>query len=279
MGFKKSISSTIAVIAMFFSSMCFAQISLTEGGASGSWYNLARDGEGIFVEIVKTGGVPRISVAWFTYDQQGFQMWLSGAGELTSNQTTVTLSVQVTNGPKFGSAYNPLDLIRQDWGTITLAFNTCGSGVLSYASSVEGFGTGGIDLSRLTNLEQVRCTEPPPPVGAGIAPGKWQGPQVCFFVAPDGRTLTSEGSTCEGGNAFVANIDSMLEDGGACVAEVECRGVIAIVDGSFSCTGDSDENQIAVGSFWNPTNAAGTAQETESSGVCTAQWKAVPQNP
>ena len=91
---RKSISSTIAVIVMF-SSMCFAQVSLTEGGASGSWFNLARDGEGIFVEIVQTNNVPRISVAWFTYDLQGFQMYLTGAGDLTSDQTTVTISVQV----------------------------------------------------------------------------------------------------------------------------------------------------------------------------------------
>ena len=278
MEFSKSISSTIAVIVMFFSSMCFAQVSLTEGGASGSWYNPARDGEGIFVEIVRTNGVPRISVAWFTYDLDGFQMHLTGAGDLTINQTTVTISVQVTNGPEFGDAYNPLDLNKQDWGTITLAFDTCGSGVLSYASIIEGYGTGGIDLTRLTNLEQVRCTEPPPPSGSGIAPGRWQGPQVCFYVAPDGRTLTSEGSTCDEGNAFDSDIDSMLENGSPCDAEVECRGVIAIVDGSFSCTGNSDKGQITVGSFWNPTNATGTAQETELPGVCTAKWNAVPDN-
>jgi hypothetical protein len=55
MRFRMSISSTIAVVAMFFSSMCFAQVSLTEGGASGSWWNPTRDGEGIFVEIARTG--------------------------------------------------------------------------------------------------------------------------------------------------------------------------------------------------------------------------------
>ena len=275
MGFRKSVSSTIAVVAVFFSSMCFAQVSLTEGGASGSWFNLARDGEGIFVEIVKTDGLPRISVAWFTYDLQGFQMYLTGVGDLTSDQTTVTISVQVTNGPKFGSAYNPIDLNRQDWGTITLNFNTCGSGVLSYASTVEGYGTGGIDLSRLTSLEQVRCTDPPPPSGSGIAPGRWQGQGVCFNVAPDGRTLTSEGSTCDEGNAFDSDISGLTETGFTCDAEVECKGVIAIVDGSFSCNGD-EEGEIAAGSFWNPTNAAGSALDAEDSGVCLGNWQAVP---
>jgi hypothetical protein len=83
---------------------------------------------------------------------------------------------------------------------------------------------------------------------------------------------------CDEGNAFDSDIDSVLEDNSPCDAEVECRGVIAIVDGSFSCTGHNDKGQIAVGSFWNPTNAAGAAQETEVPGVCTAQWKATPDN-
>jgi hypothetical protein len=279
MGFRKSISSAIAIIAVLVSSMCIAQVSLTDGGTSGSWYNPARDGEGIFVEIVQAGDGSRISVAWFTYDPDGFQLWLSGAADLVGNPTSVSIPVQVTNGPKFGTDYDPNDLNRNTWGTVTLAFNTCSTGLLSYASSSPDFGSGGINLTRLTTLEQVRCTEPPPPSGTGIQPGRWQGPQVCFFVAPDGRTLTSEGSTCDEGNAFDSDIDSTLENGLPCDAEVECRGVIAIVDGQFSCTGNSDKKQIAVGSFWNPTNAAGTAQETELPGVCTAQWKALPQDP
>jgi hypothetical protein len=276
MRFRKSVSATFAVLTLLVSSVCFAQVSLIEGGVSGQWYQPTRDGEGLFVEIVDVGGVQKISVAWFTYNSDGFQMWLVGLADIQGDQTVVTIPVVVTNGPKFGPDYDPAAMNRNPWGTITLTFDTCSSGLLSYASTI-GFGTGSIDLVRLTSLTQVRCTEPPPS-GTGITPGRWQGPQVCFFVAPDGRTLTSEGSTCDEGNAFDSDIDSMLESGGPCDAEVECRGVIAIVDGSFSCTGNDAKGQIAVGSFWNPTNAAGTAQETELPGVCTAQWKATPDN-
>ena len=277
MSFRKSVSSIIAVVAMFFSSMCFAQASFTDGGLSGSWYNPGRDGEGLFVEVVRSDTGQRLSVAWFTYDKEGFQMWLVGAAAIEGEPTSVTVPVTVTNGAKFGPDFNPEDVNRATWGTVTLSFTNCSEGLLSYASSA-GFGTGAIELTRLTNLEQVQCNDPPPPSGSGITPGRWQGPQVCFFVAPDGRTLTSEGSTCDEGNAFDSDIDSMLENGSPCDAEVECRGVIAIVDGSFSCTGNSDKGQITVGSFWNPTNATGTAQETELPGVCTAKWNAVPDN-
>jgi hypothetical protein len=275
---RKSILAAITIIAILVSSVCFAQASITEGGVSGQWYNPNRDGEGLFVEIVDSGNAQQISVAWFTYDMDGFQMWLVGNVALEGNPTSVTIPVIVTNGPKFGPDYDKEALNRTSWGTLTLTFADCTTGLLSYASST-GFGSGAVDLIRLTNLTQVRCTDPvQPPSGSGITPGRWSGPQVCFYVAPDGRTLTSEGSTCDEGNAFDSDIDSTLEDNTPCDAEVECRGVIAIVDGSFSCTGHNDKGQIAVGSFWNPTNAAGTAQETEVPSVCTAQWKATPDN-
>ena len=272
---SKSISSVFAVIAILVSSMCFAQVNISEGGISGQWYNPSRDGEGLFVEVVDTNSGQQISVSWFTYDLDGFQMWLVGNVAIQANQTSVTIPVFVTNGPKFGPDYDPADIMRATWGTLTLVFDTCSTGLLAYESSVAGFGSGGIELTRLTSLTQVRCTEPPPPSGSGITPGRWTGSQVCFNVSADGRTLTSEGSLCDNGRAFDSDIDTVREDGTPCDAEVQCQGVIAIVDGSFSCT---SSGEIAVGTFLSPTSAAGVAQETETSSVCIAEWTATPDN-
>ena len=203
-------------------------------------------------------------------------MWLVGNVIIQADQTSVTIPVKVTNGPKFGPDYDPADKMQTIWGTLTLVFDSCSTGLLAYESSVAGFGSGGIELTRLTSLTQVRCTEPPPPSGSGITPGRWSGPQVCFNVSADGRTLTSQGSFCDSNRSFDADIDSVTEGGNPCDAEVECQGVIAIVDGSFSCT---DSGAIAVGTFTSPTTASGVAQESESSGVCTANWTATPDNP
>jgi hypothetical protein len=274
MGFRKSISSAIAIIAVLVSSMCIAQVSLTDGGTSGSWYNPARDGEGIFVEIVQAGDGSRISVAWFTYDPDGFQMWLSGAADLVGNPTSVSIPVQVTNGPKFGTAYDPNDLNRDTWGTVTLAFNTCSTGLLSYASSSPDFGSGGINLTRLTTLEQVRCTEPPPVTG--LTPGRWTGSGVCFYVSQDGRSLTSEGSICSSGRSVDTDIEAQRDENGAiCDVEVETRDTIVIIDGSFAY---SRGGESITGTFTSPTSATGVAQEVESS-TCTGQWTVSPDNP
>ena len=277
MNLKKTITTTIALIALLVSSVSFAQVSFTDGGLSGQWWNPSRDGEGLFVEIIRSNAGSQISVAWFTYDEQGFQMWLTGIAALEGDPTSVTIPVTRTNGPKFGPDYNPGDLNRATWGTITLAFQNCSSGLLSYASSV-GFGSGAIELTRISSLVQVQCIDPPPPSGTGITPGRWTGPGVCFNVSDDGRTVTSSQSLCDSSRAFDSDINSVDQNGSSCDAEVECDGVFAIIDNGFTCT-NKEGREIAVGSFVNGNSAAGAAQETENTSICTAQWTATPDNP
>ena len=276
MSFKPSISSAIVAIAILFSSACFAQASITEGGVSGQWYNPTRDGEGLFVEIVETAnGGQQISVAWFTYDLDGFQMWLVGNIVLEGNPTSVTIPVIVTNGPKFGQDYDKADLNRLSWGTLTLTFPDCNSALLSYVSSAPGFGSGAINLTRLTSLTQVRCTNAPPPVG-GLTPGRWNGPGVCLFVAEDGRSLTSVNSTCDNGRSVDTDIENQVVDqGGNCDVEVETTATIAIIDGSFSY---SQGGEAITGTFTSDIEATGIAQEVEST-TCTGRWSALANSP
>ena len=274
---QKFLFSAVAVLSILISTACFAQVSFSDGGLSGQWYNPSRAGEGLFLEVVRTDSGQQISIAWFTYDNEGFQMWLVGNVVLAGDPTSLTIPVVVTNGAKFGPNFNPDDVNRATWGPVTLTFSNCTQGLLSYESSA-GFGSGAIELTRLTSLTQVQCTDPGPPSGTGITPGRWTGTGVCFNISADGRTLTSDGSTCDEGNAFDSDINSTDQNGALCDAEVECTGVIAIVDNGFSCTNDHGK-EIAVGSFVNGSSAAGSAQETENTSICTANWTAAPDNP
>ena len=277
--FRKAMQFAIVTMALLISGVCYAQMNISDGGVSGQWYNPSRDGEGIFLEVVRTNSGQQIAVSWFTYDTEGFQLWLVGNVAIDGDTTSVTTPLVVTGGAKFGDAYDPADVQRETWGTLTLTFNNCSSGLLSYASSVDGFGSGAIELTRLTSLTQVQCTDPTPPAGTGIAPGKWNGDGVCFNVSEDGRTLTSNGSGCINGRAFDLDINSTDQDGHACKVVVECTGIIAIVDNGFSCNSGKGE-AIAIGSFINGSSATGSAQQVEGSSVCTAQnWKALPNNP
>jgi len=68
-----------AFAGIFFTATALADLPLADGGASGQWWNPSRDGEGLFVEILPE---PAISISWFTYDEVGNQIWLTGYAEL-----------------------------------------------------------------------------------------------------------------------------------------------------------------------------------------------------
>ena len=215
-------------VCLLLSTNTMANLILADGGASGSWFNPDRDGEGLFVEVVTMGdGSQVVSVSWYTYDELGAQMWLSGSGAIGETATSISVPVIVTSGPIFGPEYNKDDLNSESWGTIELQFQTCDQGNMTYTSSI-GFGSGSIPLTRITNLTQVNCVEPPVET-APVTPGKWVGVGVCFNVAADGLSVTSEGSTCTGGHAFTATLPGTKVGGGQnCTVNVICPDTYAI---------------------------------------------------
>ena len=119
-----------------------------------SWKDLARDGEGYNIEIIGTAGNYTLLVYFFTYDAAGKQMWLVGTGPVVGD--TAVVPVQVTSGPVFGAGYDPDDVVRENWGTLTFKFTTCNAGTMTYDSTM-GFGMGTANISRLTSVAGLSC--------------------------------------------------------------------------------------------------------------------------
>ncbi len=93
--------------------------------------------------------MPFIVVYWFTYDELGNQMWLVGVAEFPGFGPVV-LSMEQLEGPIFGPGFDPLDVIRIAFGTITIEFLTDDTGTMDYASPA--FGAGRYDISRITSI-------------------------------------------------------------------------------------------------------------------------------
>ncbi len=121
-------------------------------GQSGSWYNATRSGEGFDLQWLANGAAV---VTWYTYDASGNQVWLLGVGSQQGN-AIVFDQMAITNGPKFGAAYNKADLQQEDWGSLTLTLD-CNGGTAHYASKQAAFGSGDLTLTRLTHLQQPAC--------------------------------------------------------------------------------------------------------------------------
>ena len=121
---------------------------------TGSWYLDARDGEGYNIEIIGSELDPQVLAYFYTYDDDGNQMWLVGSGP--ANGDTAVVPVQVTSGAVYGDDFDPTDVVREDWGTLTFKFTSKDTGTVERASTM-GFGTTTVDINRLTSVTGLSC--------------------------------------------------------------------------------------------------------------------------
>lgn len=121
---------------------------------AGSFWNPARSGEGVFVthQSVLQGdppdAVPRVFIAWFTYDGAGRQMWLYGEASGHDGQYQIPLLRPV--GTHFGSGFDPAAVQRSSFGSATLSFSDCNHASLDYVATQPGFGSGHLSLERFS---------------------------------------------------------------------------------------------------------------------------------
>ena len=97
----------------------------------------------------------RMLITWYTYDDQGEQMWLTGVGELINASVHIE-EMRITKGGIFGPTFNPDNIELSVWGSLTFTFSDCQNAVASYAS-VTGFGEGTLNPVRLTHIAGLEC--------------------------------------------------------------------------------------------------------------------------
>jgi hypothetical protein len=128
---------------------------------SGSWYDPARSGEGIIVQMQPTG---RVLAVWFTYPttaptapSAAAQAWLVADDGVAEGNTVRFNAVLQPQGGVFGAGFDPAKINRAPWGTLTLEVRDCNTLVARYAGPA-AFGSGERTLQRLTVIDQVDCT-------------------------------------------------------------------------------------------------------------------------
>ena len=279
MSSKRWIGFCILGFVMFFSSGAMANLILSEGGPTGQWANPARDSEGFFVEIIDTGSGNQIGIAMYTWDENGDPLWIVGNVVIGAADEIANIPVIEVNGPSWGSAYDPADLNRIPFGTITVVFPTCDTALFSVQPDGP-LEAGDYSLVRVTNVEGVGCTEPPEQPPSGITAGKWSGGAgtgVCFMVNSEGTHIIGGNlSECDAQAAFDSNLDGVSNELNDCKVTAQCEGKWPIVDGKFECL--NELGQLAFGTFTSNTSASGSAFEGEGGRgeFCSAKWTATP---
>ncbi len=120
-----------------------------EPAISGNWYEQAHNGEGFLVQRLEHEN-SQVAVYWFTYDDDGNQVWLFNAGDIDNGQLVLD-PLYETSGPSFGPGYEPDDLLLTEWGRLEFDFEDCEQAVANYQGP-ESVGSGGFDLERLTRV-------------------------------------------------------------------------------------------------------------------------------
>ena len=124
-------------------------------GRSGSFFDLNRSGEGIFVQWITS---TRVLIIWYTFDPQGNQMWIISDTATVDGDTVTANMLYPTTFTGFGRDFDPSEPVLSPWGTITLEYDAgCNSLELSYDSVAPGYGSGSYDYTRLTALAGTTC--------------------------------------------------------------------------------------------------------------------------
>jgi hypothetical protein len=122
-------------------------------GFTGAWYDPAQSGHGIFAQILSD---QRFYAAWFAFNPAGTeQAWFAGVGTYSGNTATITAVEQPTGG-RWIPNFDPNQIARNAWGTLTFTFTDCNHGTVDF-SSVLGYGAGSMNLTRLTQPAGLIC--------------------------------------------------------------------------------------------------------------------------
>lgn len=132
---------------------------------SGAWFEPNRSGEGWVLEELADG---RTLVYWFTYDREGKQAWIVGAGQRAGERLVVN-PLFLSSGTRFGDGFHAGDVVLSLWGQLQIDFQNCDQASLQYQANDSAWGSATRQIQRLTSIAGAPCVE----VSTSVAAPTW----------------------------------------------------------------------------------------------------------
>ncbi len=152
---KRALAATGLFVILTCSSAA-ATFSITPG-ITGSWYNPAQSGQGFNIEVLPNN---QIGVYWYTFDQSGNNLWLTGVGVYGGDfPNTASIPLTITTGGFFPPKFDPNAITRNPWGQLTITFSDCNTAQAVWTPTIlgSGFGSGSSPITRLTSIAGLSC--------------------------------------------------------------------------------------------------------------------------
>lgn len=125
------------------------------GKLSGSYYDPARNGEGVLVEIGQVGPRRVFFLTWYTY-AGGLQRWVFGNVDYPLGATEINLPLLISSGGLFGAAFHPSQVQLSSWGNARISFPSCTT--MRFEWSETNGEAGAYNYQRLVDsLEGIAC--------------------------------------------------------------------------------------------------------------------------
>jgi len=122
-------------------------------GITGAWYDPSQSGHGLFIQVLSDS---RFYASWFAFNPAGTaQAWFTVTGTYSANAATVT-EMQMPIGGRWMPNFDPNQIVRNFWGSLNFVFSDCNHGTVNF-NSVAGYGTGSMNLTRLTQPAGLTC--------------------------------------------------------------------------------------------------------------------------
>ncbi len=125
-------------------------------GITGTWFDPAQGGNAFMLEVL-SGAPMQMLATWFAFTPQGGHSWIFGFGSVSGDAVTMQGIQTAGVGARFPPNLDSANIQVVPWGTLTFRFSDCNHGHVDWSSTAPGYGSGGMDLTRLTLPAGLTC--------------------------------------------------------------------------------------------------------------------------
>ena len=125
-------------------------------GMTGTWFDPAQAGHGLVIQVLPTSP-KQMLVSWFAFAPDGGQTWITGRGPIEGTRTVLEAFQVVGGGARFPPNFDAAKVGQVSWGTLAFKFTNCTHGHVWWDSTAPGYGSGHLDLVRLTLPAGLEC--------------------------------------------------------------------------------------------------------------------------
>lgn len=155
-------NGTPVMIALPAMGAAVASTPRLTGRLSGAYFDPARSGEGLLVDVSEaahgsgTSSGATVAFGWFTYDDAGGQRWFVGNSIVRDEVAAARMNLIDTRGGRFGSAFDPRQVEFRVAGTAALHWTDCRH--LSFDWALADGSQGSVRYERIgESLENLSC--------------------------------------------------------------------------------------------------------------------------